>query len=96
MKALTVVLVGVVCLFVGWIAGGDGVANAQTPPTTTLPIETPPPDCHYEIPFEARLDGHPVLLNQCTGDTWRFDDGWDTAQATYVRPYTWQRIQKGD
>lgn len=37
------------------------------------------------------------LLNQCTGETWWYDSGWDYDEGeygAYVREKTWRRVNK--
>ena len=89
MQKFVLVAVVVACL----LAGGSYIVTAQETPTVTPSIPTPR-DCHFEIPWDVRAAGRAVLLDQCTGNTWRFDDGWDTSAGEYVRPYTWRPIQR--
>lgn len=100
-KLITVLLM-TACLLAGWIVGSGGqVAQAQDPVETT-PVEPEPietvakvvRDCHFVIVPEARLDGRPALLDQCSGDTWRFDDGYDFDSKAYVRSYAWVAIPR--
>ena len=54
-------------------------------------------DCHYIIPNSPRAGGSVILLDQCTGNTWRFDSGWEYStypDGSYVRPYSWQTIER--
>ena len=93
MNRINLAVLVTVCLLVGWIAGSGGqVVGAQEPIETVFETEVPERDCRFEIPEEARLDGRPVLLDQCTGDTWRFDDGYDFGSSSYVRDYSWVAI----
>lgn len=61
-------------LLAGWlIGGGSNSVSAQIAPP-------PPPTVCFEIPGGVLANGRPVLLNRCTGDSWRFDNGlmhWD-------------------
>ena len=83
------------CLLAGWIAGSGGqAAHAQDPVETVVETDEPESDCRFEIPVEAKLDGRPALLDQCTGETWRFDDGYDFASKAYVRSYSWVAIDR--
>ena len=84
------------CLLAGWIAGSGGqAAHAQETTEPEPVVETQSEsDCRFEIPSEVRLDGQPVLLDQCTGDTWRFDDGWDSDTNTYTSSYSWVAIER--
>ena len=61
-----------------------------TPPATT---PTTIPDCHFTMP-DISLDGGRVLLDECTGNVWRFDSGYDWKKETYVRPYSFQPIPR--
>lgn len=47
----------------------------------------------FRIP-DTYLDGGKVLLNQCTGDTWRFDTGYEYSESAYVRPYKWIAVPR--
>ena len=92
---LITVLLMTACLLAGWIVGSEGqVANAQDPVETVTETEALERDCHFEIPVGASLDGRPALLDQCTGETWRFDDGYDFASNTYSRPYSWVFVSR--
>lgn len=90
---LIVILLLATCMLAGWIAG-------QAVDVPDVPVETvetdPPParDCHFEIPVQVRIDGSSALLDQCTGDTWRFDSGWDYDTGSYVRGYSWVAIER--
>ena len=70
--SLTLALMALAML-VGWIAAGErNRVGAQV-------IEMAKPEHCYEIPWDIKLDGRNVLLNRCTGDSWRFPDtrsGW--------------------
>lgn len=48
----------------------------------------PTVDCHFEIYMDLN---HPMLLNQCTGESWVADDGeeWDGNDHVQVREPGW-------
>ena len=79
-------------MLAGWlIAGERNQVNAQVATAQA-------PNLCYEITADATLDGRHVLLDKCTGDTWRFDDGYEgdifAGTLEKVRPYSWQRINR--
>ncbi len=94
LQRLIAVLLVAVCLSVGWIAGtSELTVQAQTPPLPT-PLPTQPSvvqieDCHFDV-FDPSGNAE-FLLDQCTGDTWRYDDGYVYGQGQ-VRPPSWVRL----
>ncbi len=50
----------------------------------------------FSIPADAYFDGGRVLLNKCTGEVWRFDDGWSTSEKRYTRPYRLKKITRDE
>ena len=85
-------LVAVVLLLAGWFAGGAGQAvqaQTETVPAPQTPVLR---NCHFYIPG-VYLDGRRVLLDECTGDTWRFDSGWNSETSSYDGLPTWRPIE---
>lgn len=73
------VTVLIVSLFVGDVT--DSHVNAQTAPAPAAPC--------FSI-FENGSDDY--LLNQCTGDSWRYDDGYNWSTSTQESPPAWVAI----
>ena len=84
MKALIAVLVGVVCLLVGLMAGENWSVEAQAKPLLV--------EC-YEV-YDLQGDDT-ILLNKCSGASWWYDNGFEGYGGDgQVRPQTWKRIVK--
>ncbi len=80
------------CLLAGWIAGSGGqAAHAQDPVETVVETEEPESDCRFEIPAYHASKAI-ILLDQCTGSSWWFDDGYDYSSNSYVGSRTWRTI----
>ncbi|MDE2928131.1 MAG: hypothetical protein OXT71_17190 [Acidobacteriota bacterium] len=50
----------------------------------------------FVIP-DLSVDRKRVLLDECTGDSWLFDNGWDNDAGThgaYVRDPSWKAIDR--
>ena len=55
-------------------------------------------DCHFVI-NDVSFAGHRFLLDECTGDTWWFDQGWGyDSSDNYVqlRDPKWRRIARDE
>ena len=92
MKTQITIALIVLAILTGWIAGGGrNIASAQG--AADVPAAQAPSQC-YEIPVDVKLDRQEVLLNKCTGETWRFDSGWSYSEDRYVRPHAWKTIEK--
>lgn len=92
MKTYLAIALSSLTLVAGWVlGGGNNAVHAQAAMSSASQL------C-FEIPHEARLDGRPMLLDKCTGDTWRFDDGYEgsafAGTLEKLRPYSWQSINR--
>ena len=93
-RLIAVVLMAA-CLLAGWIVGSGGQAtHAQetTEPETVTETEEPERDCRFEIPYYHASKAI-ILLDQCTGSSWWFDDGYDYSSNSYVGSRTWRTIE---
>ena len=85
MRKIIGVTVIVAIFFVGWMVGASETSvQAQTavgpPDTLLLP-------CHFEIVADIgsyNLGTQSILLDQCTGETWRFYGGTDGTANWYA------------
>ena len=84
MKTLPVVLMGVVCLLVGWFAAGEGSSvEAQTQPAMRSCFEIVDPDGNSTQ----------FLLNHCSGQSWYYDSGLNRSFSR-VRPRSWRALER--
>ena len=103
---LGVVAVG--CLLTGWFAGsGELSVEAQRDRTDTtgrrptiprVTPETPTTDCAFTVVDIAHHgDRGKILLDECTGDTWWYDNGWERTgdfEGDYLRSAVWRLISR--
>ena len=77
----------VLAVVTGWLLASSGTVAAQS--NGTQPQRCVP---SFYVP-EVRADGLALLVEQCSGTTWFFDDGWDGL--VKVGEPTWRRVRWG-
>lgn len=66
------------------------IVTPPTPPPAVQPSVVEVQDCHYVI--YGNVEGYSVLLDQCSGRTWRYDEGFDYATRTQARVPSWAPV----
>lgn len=78
----------VLAVVTGWLLASSGTVAAQSnggqEPRRCIPS--------FYVP-EIRADGLALLVEQCSGTSWYFDDGWDGM--VKVGEPTWRRVRWG-
>ena len=84
------------------MVGGAGMAVmailcafifSTTPQAAVSQPEPPPRDCHFSI-VDTGPDRGVILLDECSGNTWWYHNGWSAQRHQYTARPEWHRIPK--
>lgn len=90
----------VACVLAGWFAGTSRLSvEAQRRPTVerVIPGKIDQRDCGYAIVELTGTDRGDILLDECTGNTWWYDSGWQQGSGysgSFVRESEWKAIPR--